>query len=61
MDELDRMSRIVNDLLTLAKWEQPDFLKPAPFEVGALADDILAKASAIGAARLAAGRASPTR
>jgi two-component system, OmpR family, sensor kinase len=48
MDELDRMSRIVNDLLTLAKWEQPDFLKPAPFEVGALADDVLAKASAIG-------------
>ncbi|MGH3012489.1 MAG: ATP-binding protein [Gaiellaceae bacterium] len=48
MDELDRMSRIVNDLLTLAKWEQPDFLKPAPFEVGALADEVLAKASAIG-------------
>jgi two-component system OmpR family sensor kinase len=48
MDELDRMSRMVNDLLTLAKWEQPDFLKPAPFEVGALADDVLAKAAAIG-------------
>jgi two-component system, OmpR family, sensor kinase len=48
MDELDRMSRIVNDLLTLAKWEQPDFLKPAPFEVGVLADDVLAKASALG-------------
>jgi signal transduction histidine kinase len=26
MDELDRMARIVNDLLILAKWEQPDFL-----------------------------------
>ena len=48
MDELDRMSRIVNDLLTLAKWEQPDFLKPTPFEVGALTDDVLAKASALG-------------
>jgi two-component system, OmpR family, sensor kinase len=48
MDELDRMSRIVDDLLTLAKWEQPDFLKPAPFEVGALVDDVLAKASALG-------------
>jgi two-component system, OmpR family, sensor kinase len=48
MDELDRMSRIVDDLLTLAKWEQPDFLRPAAFELGAFADDVLAKASAIG-------------
>jgi signal transduction histidine kinase len=48
MDELDRMARIVNDLLILAKWEQPDFLTPAPFEVGALIDDVLAKASALG-------------
>jgi two-component system, OmpR family, sensor kinase len=48
MDELDRMARIVNDLLTLAKWEQPDFLSPAPLEVGALVDDVLAKASALG-------------
>ncbi|HXV33656.1 MAG TPA: HAMP domain-containing sensor histidine kinase [Gaiellaceae bacterium] len=48
MDELDRMARIVNDLLTLAKWEQPDFLAPAPLEVRALIDDVLAKASALG-------------
>jgi two-component system, OmpR family, sensor kinase len=48
MDELDRMGRIVNDLLTLAKWEQPDFLAPAEVEVGALMDDVLAKASALG-------------
>jgi signal transduction histidine kinase len=48
MDELDRMSRIVDDLLTLAKQEQPDFLQPAPFEVGALVDDVLANASALG-------------
>ena len=48
MDELDRMARIVNDLLTLAKWEQPDFLTPAPLEVRALIDDVLAKASALG-------------
>ena len=48
MDELDRMGRIVNDLLTLAKWEQPDFLTPAPMDVGALVDDVLAKASALG-------------
>lgn len=48
MDELDRMSRIVDDLLTLAKREQPDFLQPTPFEVGALVDDVLAKAAALG-------------
>jgi two-component system, OmpR family, sensor kinase len=48
LDELDRMARIVDDLLTLAKWEQPDFLSPAPMEVGALVDDVLAKASALG-------------
>ncbi len=48
MDELDRMGRIVNDLLILAKCEQPDFLAPAPVEVGALVDDVLAKASALG-------------
>lgn len=48
LDELDRMARIVDDLLTLAKWEQPDFLTAAPMEVGALVDDVLAKASALG-------------
>jgi signal transduction histidine kinase len=48
MDELDRMARIVNDLLTLAKWEQPDFLAVERLETGALLDDILAKASALG-------------
>jgi two-component system OmpR family sensor kinase len=48
MDELDRMARIVNDLLTLAKWEQPDFLATADVDLGVLVDDVLAKASALG-------------
>jgi signal transduction histidine kinase len=48
MDELDRMGRIVNDLLTLAKWEQLDFVTPAPVDVHALVDDVLAKAGALG-------------
>ncbi|MGH3042106.1 MAG: ATP-binding protein, partial [Gaiellaceae bacterium] len=48
MDELDRMGRIVNDLLTLAKWERPDFLALAPVEVGGLIEDVLAKTSALG-------------
>jgi signal transduction histidine kinase len=48
MDELDRMARIVNDLLTLAKWEQPDFLATADVDLGLLVDDVIAKASALG-------------
>lgn len=36
LDELDRMSRIVNDLLLLAKVEQPDFLRPEPLDLGDL-------------------------
>jgi signal transduction histidine kinase len=48
LDELDRMARLVNDMLTLAKWERADFLSTAPVDVGALTDDVLAKAEAIG-------------
>jgi two-component system OmpR family sensor kinase len=48
LDELDRMARIVSDLLVLAKWEQPDFLSPASVELGGLTDDLLAKAGALG-------------
>lgn len=35
-DELERMGRIVADLLTLAKSERPDFVQPAPVEVADL-------------------------
>jgi signal transduction histidine kinase len=49
MDELDRMSRIVKDLLLLAKHEQPDFLDLATVEVGGLTDDVHAKAKGLGA------------
>jgi two-component system, OmpR family, sensor kinase len=51
MDELDRMARIVNEMLILAKWEQPDFLTPERVDVGGLTDDWLAKASALGERR----------
>ncbi len=47
LDELDRMSRIVEDLLLLAKREQPDFLDLATVEVGALTDDLHAKVGAL--------------
>jgi signal transduction histidine kinase len=48
LDELDRMARLVNDMLTLARWERPDFLSMAPVDVGVLTDDVMAKAQALG-------------
>lgn len=36
LDELDRMTRIVDDLLLLAKVEQPDFLQPQPLDLSDL-------------------------
>ncbi|GAA1212321.1 sensor histidine kinase [Prauserella alba] len=46
-DELDRMARIVDDLLLLAKAEQPDFVHPAWTSVPELTSDIDAKVRAI--------------
>lgn len=46
-DELDRMSRFVDDLLTLAKAEQPDFLRLDELELAPLTEELLAKAGAL--------------
>jgi signal transduction histidine kinase len=46
--ELDRMTRFVNDMLLLAKAERPDFLQLETVDLGALCDEALAKASALG-------------
>ena len=46
-DELERMSRIVRDLLLLAKREQTDFLELGTVEIGGLTDEIGSKASAL--------------
>jgi two-component system, OmpR family, sensor kinase len=50
-DELDRMGRIVDDLLLLAKREQPDFLNLATVEVGALTEELHAKVDALAPGR----------
>jgi signal transduction histidine kinase len=47
-DELDRMSRFVDDLLLLARAERDDFLRVAEVELGALTDELLDKAVALG-------------
>ncbi|RDH74503.1 sensor histidine kinase [Mycolicibacterium moriokaense] len=47
-DELERMNRMVSDLLLLARAEQPSFLHPKPVDVGALTRDVFDKLSALG-------------
>lgn len=47
-DELDRMSRLVNDLLLLAKAERPDFLNLETVDVEVFTEELLAKAKALG-------------
>ena len=46
-DELDRMSRLVDDLLLLAKSERSDFLHLEPVEVAELLPAVLTKVSAL--------------
>jgi two-component system, OmpR family, sensor kinase len=46
-DELDRMARIVDDLLVLAKAEQPDFVVAHPFDLGELTRDLALKGDAL--------------
>ena len=50
-DELGRMHRIVNDLLTLAKAERADFLRLEPVDLAALTEEVHAKAAALGERR----------
>jgi signal transduction histidine kinase len=46
--ELDRMSRMVNDLLLLAKSQQPEFLEFDLVDVGSLTREVHEKAGALG-------------
>ncbi|MER5298555.1 ATP-binding protein [Streptomyces lasiicapitis] len=50
-DELDRMSRIVEDLLLLAKAERPDFIRPEPVQLAELTADVFVKARTLGERR----------
>jgi signal transduction histidine kinase len=47
LDELDRMARMVNELILLAKAERADFLQTAPVDVAPLTGELLTKASAL--------------
>ena len=48
IDELDRMGVLVNDLLTLAKASQSDFVTPTSCDVAELTDQVLVKSKALG-------------
>jgi two-component system, OmpR family, sensor kinase len=66
MDELDRMARLVDDLLLLAKAQQSDFLRAETVDLGDLTYELHAKASTlarrqwrlggVGSARIVADR-----
>lgn len=47
-DELDRITRLVDDLLVLARSERPDFLELETVDLSALSGELLAKASSLG-------------
>jgi signal transduction histidine kinase len=49
LDELDRMNRIVDDLLVLAKSEQPDFLRLETVDLETLLHTVYSKAQALAA------------
>jgi two-component system OmpR family sensor kinase len=48
LDEVDRMSRLVGDLMLLAKSRRPDFLVLGEVELTSLTQSVLAKATALG-------------
>jgi signal transduction histidine kinase len=48
LGELDRMKRIVDDLVLLAKAREPDFVQPGEVELAELTVELLAKARVLG-------------
>jgi signal transduction histidine kinase len=48
LDELERMTRFVEDLILLAKAERPDFLQVAKVDTTSFTEELFAKAKALG-------------
>ncbi|MGH3317815.1 MAG: ATP-binding protein [Nocardioidaceae bacterium] len=48
LDEVDRMGRLVDDMIVLAKAGRPDFLQVAEADAGILTDEVLDKVRALG-------------
>jgi signal transduction histidine kinase len=47
LDEVDRMARLVDDLILLAKARRPDFVVLGEVDLGSLTDDVLVKAQGL--------------
>jgi signal transduction histidine kinase len=56
-DELERMSRLVDDLLLLARSDRADFLRPEPLDLDLLTHELFAKARTLGVRRWKVDRA----
>ena len=61
LDETDRMARLVDDLVLLARARRPDFLRPGPVDLAVLTDDVLDKARALGRRRWSLDRIAEGR
>lgn len=48
LDEIDRMTRMVDDLIVLSRADQPDFVMLRPFDAKELTGEVLGKAKALG-------------
>lgn len=48
LDELDRMQRLVDDLLVLARSQRTDFIRPAPVELAELAVECMDRITSLG-------------
>jgi len=56
-DELEHMSRLVDDLLLLARSDRADFLRPEPLDLDLLTHELFAKARTLGVRRWLVDRA----
>ena len=48
LDEVDRMSRLVQELLVLASSDRPDFVTPHPVDLARLTEELVAKSRGLG-------------
>lgn len=48
LDEIDRMARLVGDLILLAKSDRPDFVRPRDVDLDGLTRDLVTKARGLG-------------
>lgn len=48
LDEVDRMDRLVGDIITLAQSERPDFVHPRPVRAAELVDEVFEKSRGLG-------------